>query len=142
MRRTHHVLTTTFIILSLINFHLSTFPDEAYLTLESLAATLDKYNSNAQPFFIAFYDREDLESSNRMFIANVYQACLANSEYNVRFFIYGDQIPETIRDKYFLHYYTLPKLKFFGPDGVETYFGGPHLKAIDAWIKRKFRDEL
>ena len=118
------------------------FADEIYLTQDSLQAVVEAYNQGTQPIFIAFYDEGDLEGSNRAFLVNVQQACLANSELKLQFFIYGSSIPENIRDKYFLHYYTLPKLKFFGPERVETYYGGPSLKAVDAWIKRKFREEI
>ena len=142
MAKTKEILGVIWLLISIAQIHISTFSDEVYLTPDSLLAIIDKYYENKQPLFIAFYDEEDFQGSNRSFLTNVHQACLANNEFNIQFFVYGSPIPESIRDKFFLHYYTLPKLKFFGPDGVETYYGGPSLKAVDAWIKRKFRDEI
>ncbi len=120
----------------------SDLPKEVFIDEPALVSLLSTYEDNKNPFFIAFYEEGDIQGMTKTFLISVYSGCEANPESGIKFFVYTRRIPQSIKDRYFLHTYTLPKLKYFGTEGVETYAGGTHLKAIDAWIKRKYRDEL
>lgn len=57
----------------------------------------------------------------------------------MRLFWFEDPIPREYAEKYYLYYYTLPKIKFFNQFSHETYYGGKSKVHIEKWLLKKIQ---
>ena len=102
---------------------------------DQLEQLLDKSKQN-HPFFIAFYDEFDMDKKTIKFLST-FITVLETEFPSYLFYLYKYDISQIVKEKYYLHYYTLPKLKFFFGDEHKTYDGGLVKAHIKAWIQRQ-----
>lgn len=86
--------------------------------------------------FIAFYEESDFNSSHILLMKNTIEL-VKKHENNLSFYWYKDKIPQEIKEQFYLHYYTLPKLKFFKDYNHETYNGSKSLVMLEKWYLKK-----
>lgn len=100
--------------------------------LEEIISTTDK------PYLIAFYENSDLNSNNSKFL-NSFIMTVQKQFKDLPFYLYIGIVPERVESEYYLHYFTLPKLKLFFGAAHKTYDGGSSPNSIKAWLKRNIR---
>lgn len=88
------------------------------------------------PVFIAFYDDSDIDKKAAAFL-DTFISVLEEDFPSIKFYIYAGDLKESIRSRYFLHYYTMPKLKLFCGYEHKTYDGGSVKTHIKAWVQRQ-----
>lgn len=125
-------IITILTFIKLINNEISDYKIDKTELREVLSDDINLY-------FVAFYDKEDIKNPrNEEFLENVKKVSEIFKE-KISFYWYEDEIPLDITSKYYLYYYTLPKLKFFDKAKHETYNSGKSVSHISNWVKRKLR---
>jgi len=89
-----------------------------------------------KPIFIAFYEQNDLNNTEIQFIKNVLEVVNKHHD-KVSFYWFKDQVPDELEERFYLHYYTLPKLKFFKGFTHETFIGSKSPIMIEKWFLKK-----
>ena len=120
------------ILIGMINNEISDYRIDGTELEEVLSDEINLY-------YIAFYDENDIKNPRNLeFLENVIKVSEIFKE-KISFYWYGDEIAPDITSKYYLYYYTLPKLKFFDKSKHETYNSGKSVSHISNWVKRKLR---
>ena len=104
------------------------------LTIQEAGSQIDQNRDKSDFLVIVFAEENELQGAFGRIVKNFRSVVPQFPQ--IRFHMCFESVPYSMRQRYFLHYYTLPKVKLFRGPEHSTYYGGSSPKNIEAWLRR------
>ena len=113
--------------------------DFQLITQNDLFNILDHPSGKIGNVLIFFLTNDEI--AHKSYLSLMKNFYLANEKLKLfsGIFLHLNAVHPQFAERYFLHYYTLPKIANITDKGHTLYNGGSNLKAIESWVARQKR---